>query len=44
MRLRGLGAPRCFTRSFVVIRDEQISARVDEELAAGLLWPHRSFS
>src|SRR5919201_1163320 len=29
-----------FTRSFVVIRDEQISARVDEELAAGLLWPH----
>jgi hypothetical protein len=29
-----------FTRSFVVIRDEQISARVDEELAAGLLWPN----
>ena len=29
-----------FTRSFVVIRDEQISARVDEELEAGLLWPH----
>jgi ATP-dependent helicase YprA (DUF1998 family)/very-short-patch-repair endonuclease len=29
-----------FTRSFVVIRDEQINARVDEELAAGLLWPH----
>jgi ATP-dependent helicase YprA (DUF1998 family) len=29
-----------FTRSFVVIRDEQISARVDEELAGGLLWPH----
>jgi hypothetical protein len=28
-----------FTRSFVVIRDERISARVEEELAAGLLWP-----
>jgi hypothetical protein len=29
-----------FTRSFVVIRDEQIRTRVDEELDAGLLWPH----
>ncbi len=28
-----------FTRSFVVIRDERVRARVDEELAAGLLWP-----
>src|SRR5947207_2967361 len=29
-----------FTRSFVVIRDERISTRVDEELDGGLLWPH----
>jgi ATP-dependent helicase YprA (DUF1998 family) len=28
-----------FTRSFVVIRDERISAKVEDELEAGLLWP-----
>ena len=28
-----------FTRSFVVIRDERIAERVDEELDGGLLWP-----
>lgn len=28
-----------FTRSFVVIRDERIALKVDEELDAGLLWP-----
>jgi very-short-patch-repair endonuclease len=29
-----------YTQSFVVIRDERIRQRVDEELEAGLLWPH----
>ena len=29
-----------FTRSFVNIRDERIFGRVDQELEAGLLWPH----
>jgi len=28
-----------YTRSFVVIRDSEIAARVDRELEEGLLWP-----